>query len=106
MNPPVQAQNQTESSVRVSISEAARLFGINPRTIRRAIKDQHLRYIVVQNRYKISFASLVTWSQSTGALKRKRDEHGIGQWVDQWKIKNTRFSPRPPAEKTTDKKEI
>ena len=86
-----------ESAVRVSISEASRLFGISQRTIRRAIQTQKLRYIVVQNRYKILFASLVTWSQSKDVLRQRRDQQGIGQWVDQWKIKNVRYSPRPPV---------
>jgi excisionase family DNA binding protein len=86
----------SEQPVRVSINEAARLFGINPRTIRRALQSQELRYIVVRNRYKILFSSLVTWSQSRTSLRNKRDKEGIGQWVDQWKIKNTLYSPRPP----------
>ena len=86
-----------ESPVRVSVSEAARLFGVNPRTIRRAIQEQKIRYIVVQNRYKISFSSLVQWSQSTGHLRSQRDKDGIGQWVDTWKIRTVRYSPRPPA---------
>lgn len=86
-----------EHQVRVTISEAARLFGVNPRTIRRAIQKQELRYIVVQNRYKILFSSLIPWSQKWTSIQNKRDQKGIGQWVDQWKIRNTRYSPRPPA---------
>ncbi len=87
---------QAEQAVRVTVSEAARLFGVNPRTIRRALKEQKLRYIVVRNRYKILFSSLVLWSQQSHAIQRKRDRHGIGQWVDLWKIKNTLYSPRAP----------
>jgi excisionase family DNA binding protein len=85
-----------EQIVRVTVSEAARLFGVNPRTIRRAITAQQLRYIVVQNRYKISFPSLVAWSQEQANVRRKRDDKGIGQWVDQWRIRNLKFSPRSP----------
>lgn len=87
---------QAEQTVRVTVSEAARLFGVNPRTIRRALKEQNLRYIVVRNRYKILFSSLVVWSQQSHAIQRKRDRRGIGQWVDVWKIKNTLYSPRAP----------
>jgi len=83
-------------TVRVSISEAARLFGVNPRTIRRAIASGELRYVVVQGRYKLHFGSLVSWSQRTVTARNKRDAQGIGQWVDQWKIKNPKFSPREP----------
>ena len=86
----------SDHQVRVSVSEAARLFGVNPRTIRRAITGGSLRYIVVRNRYKIAFPSLVEWSQSQPLIKYKRDRAGIGQWIDQWKIRNTKFSPRAP----------
>lgn len=85
--------------VRVSVGEAARLFGVNSRTIRRAIKNQELLYIVVRNRYKILFSSLVNWSQTWTSIKNKRDRLGIGQWVDQWKIKNKLYSPREPQDK-------
>jgi len=88
-----------EQLVRVTVSEAARLFGVNPRTIRRAITAQELRYIVVRNRYKISFPSLVTWSQGQAKLRRKRDEQGIGQWIDQWRMRNLKYSPRTPETK-------
>ncbi len=89
--------NDTESNViRVSISEASRLFGIHQRTIRRAITTGELRYIVVRGRYKIQFESLVNWSQRSTAARTKRDTEGIGQWVSQWKIRNPKFSPRAP----------
>lgn len=87
------------NEIRVSVSEAARLFGVNPRTIRRAMGAGTLRYIVVRGRYKIAFASLVAWSQTQPTVRRKRDQGGIGQWVDQWKIRNTLYSPRPPSTK-------
>ena len=90
-------------SLRVSVSEAARLFGVNPRTIQRAIKDGKLRYIVVKNRYKILFSSLVSWSQSQIKIQNKRDSLGLGQWVEKWKIKNTLYSPRPPQSVSSQK---
>ena len=79
--------------IRVSISEAARLFGVNPQTIRRAIRAQEITYIVVAGRYKINFESLVKWSQSKTTVKNKSEQKGIGQYVDRWKIKNTLYSP-------------
>jgi excisionase family DNA binding protein len=87
-----------EQAVRVSVSEAARLFGVNPRTIRRAISSGELRYVVVRGRYKLHFGSLVSWSQRTITARNKRDTHGIGQWVEQWKIKNPKYSPRTPQQ--------
>ncbi len=83
--------------VRLSVSEAARLFGVSQRTIRRAIKDEQLTYVVVQGRYKINFESLLRWSQRTTTARNKRDKAGIGQYVDKWKIKNKLYSPNPKS---------
>jgi len=100
----MEPREKPELTVRVSIGEAARLFGVHPRTIHRALKEQKLRYIVVNNRYKILFSSLVAWSQSQIKIQNKRDQQGIGQWVEKWKIRNTRYSPRPPAPPQTEGK--
>lgn len=81
--------------IRVSVSEAARLFGVESNTIRRAIKRQELRYIVVQGRYKLNFDSLIEWSQNRTTVKNKMNERGIGQYVNAWKIKAKKFSPNP-----------
>ena len=86
-------EKEAKFPVRVSVSEAARLFGVDAHTIRRAIKDQELIYIVVQGRYKINFESLVTWSQNRTTVKNKMNLKGIGQFLDKWKIKNKKFSP-------------
>lgn len=84
-----------QNSIRVSVSEAARLFGVSPMTIRRAIKERLVTYVVVQNRYKISFESLVKWSQQSVTTRNKLAGKGIGQFVFQWKIRNTLYSPNP-----------
>jgi len=91
--------------IRVSISEAARLFGVNPQTIRRAIKSQDITYVVVAGRYKINFESLVKWSQKKTTVKNKSEKFGIGQYVDKWKIKNTLYSPSKKSLNTKNKKE-
>ena len=79
--------------VRLSVLEAARLFGVNAQTIRRAIKDQEITYIVVGGRYKINFESLVRWSQRKTTVQNKMNTRGIGQYVGKWRIKNTLYSP-------------
>ncbi len=79
--------------IRLSPSQAAQLFGVNERSIRRAINQGELRYIVVQGRYKINFEDLVKWSQKMPSRMQKRDEEGIGQYVEKWHIKNPKFSP-------------
>jgi excisionase family DNA binding protein len=81
--------------IRVSISEAAKLFGVNAQTIRRAIKSEDLSYVIVQGRYKISFESLLKWSQQHSTINNKMESKGIGQYVEQWKIRNKLYSPNP-----------
>lgn len=97
--PTLSSANSKDESiiVRVSVSEAARLFGINPRTVRRAMAANEIRYIVVRGRYAIQFESLVRWSQNRITIKNKLDSKGIGQWIEQWKIRMPKFSPRPPG---------
>jgi excisionase family DNA binding protein len=85
----------TETVIRLSVSEAAKLFGVSLLTIRRAIKAKEITYVVIHNRYKISFESLVKWSQRTATIRNKMQSRGIGQFVDVWKIKNTLYSPNP-----------
>ena len=81
--------------IRVSISEASRLFGVDPKTIRRAIKNQEVKYVVVQGRYKVNFESLLEWSQGRTTVRNKLNKKGLGQYVDKWKIKNKLYSPNP-----------
>jgi hypothetical protein len=87
----------SDNIIRLSVSEAAKLFGISTQTqtIRRAIADQELHYVVVHNRYKISFESLVKWSQSSTRVKNKSNTKGIGQFVTAWRVKNKKYSPNP-----------
>lgn len=84
-----------DNVVRITVSEAARLFGISQRTVRRALANQEITYVVVQGRYKINFESVLRWSQSATTVRNKRDKQGIGQYVEKWKIKNKLFSPNP-----------
>lgn len=83
--------------IRLSVSEAARLFGVSTRTIRRAIAAGDVTYVVVQGRYKLNFESLLRWSQKTTTVRNKRDNRGIGQFVHQWNIRNKLFSPNPKS---------
>jgi excisionase family DNA binding protein len=92
----------SDNIIRLSVSEAAKIFGVSTQTVRRAIADQELHYVVVQNRYKISFESLVKWSQSSARIKNKSNTLGIGQFVTQWRVKNKKYSPNPGV---FDKKE-
>jgi len=85
----------TPKVIRLSVSEAAKIFGIHERTIRRAIKEHELHYVVVQGRYKINFDSVLKWSQKNPVIRNKTERRGIGQFVEKWRISNTLFSPNP-----------
>ncbi|MBI5729112.1 MAG: helix-turn-helix domain-containing protein [Candidatus Magasanikbacteria bacterium] len=89
--------SNSKEMVRVSISEAARLFGVNTQTVRRAIRSQEVTYVIVGGRYKINFESLVKWSQRHTTVRNKLAKKGIGQFVNKWKIKNPLFSPNPKS---------
>lgn len=86
---------QDNISVRVTVSEAAKLFGVTERTVRTAIKRGDVQYVVVRGRYRINFDSLLSWSQKSTRRRNQRDSQGIGRYVGQWKIKNKKFSPNP-----------
>jgi len=81
--------------IRLSVSEAAKFFGIDAKTIRRAIAARDINYVVVRGRYKIDFDSLLKWSQARPTVKNKLNKDGVGQYVDKWKISAPLFSPNP-----------
>jgi len=83
--------------IRLSVSEAAKFFGVEQKTIRRALKTGDLRYVVVRGRYRVTFESLLDWSQRRPKVKNKLATQGVGQYVDKWKIKNKLYSPNPVA---------
>lgn len=79
--------------IRLAVSEAAKLFGISTKTIRVAIKNNELIYIVARGRYKINFESLLVWSQKSTKRNNLLSKQGIGQYVDKWRIKTKKYSP-------------
>lgn len=94
---PKKDSDKPKEMIRVSVSEAARLFGVNAQTIRRAVAAQEITYVIVAGRYKINFESLVRWSQIHTTVKNKTANRGIGQFVEKWKIKNPLYSPNPKS---------
>ena len=86
--------------IRISISEAARLFGVSTKTIRQAIYNDEIRYITVRGRYKLNFKSVLAWSQRSTRRRNQMTQKGIGQFVDSWKITNIKYSPLVPPEIT------
>lgn len=78
-------ERRSERHVWLSVSESAKLGGIDAKTIRRAIKNKKLRYKVSGNRYAINLLSLIEFSHSNPKLRNKFYSHGLGQYVDSFK---------------------
>ena len=91
--------------VRVTVSEAAKLFGVSGKTIRQALKNNDLRYVITRGRYRINFDSLLEWSQNSARRRTILSTSGIGRYVNQWKINNTKYSPNVKLFKESDLKE-
>lgn len=90
-----QTPENAKDMIRLSVSEAAKLFGLSAQTIRHAIKNQEIRYVVVRGRYRVAFESVLDWSQQQTTTRNKLVRKGIGQYVDRWKIRNKLYSPNP-----------
>ena len=68
----------------LSLSLAAQLGGIKPKTIRRAIEQDWIKFKIEHNRYLINCASLIRYLNSRTKLKNKFDTQGLGQYVKKW----------------------
>ncbi len=69
----------------LTVSQAAKLFGVDQKTIRRAIKSKQVIYIVEDNRYSIEMGSLLKWSYASTKLKNKLNTEGVGKFIKEWK---------------------
>lgn len=77
---------KVNSPVWLSVSEAAKIGGVQGKTIRRAIKfDPSLAYRIVKNRYQIELGSLLVFLNKNTKLKNKLIGFGFGQYVDKWR---------------------
>lgn len=77
-------KTNTENPIWLSVSEAAKAGGVQTKTIRRAIKKE-LKFKVKGNRYFINLSSLIIYLHKNTKLKNKLNEHGIGQYIKEWK---------------------
>lgn len=65
-----------------SVSSSAKLAGVDPKTIRRALKnDSGLSYKIVKDRYKIELGSLLEFLNKSTKLKNKLKNNGLGQYL-------------------------
>lgn len=78
-------QKPISNKLWLSVSQAAKLIGVEQKTIRRAIKTKQIIYLVNENRYNIETGSLIKWAHKTTKLKNKLNQEGIGKFVQEWK---------------------
>ena len=78
-------QNSNSNKLWLSVSQAAKLFGVEQKTIRRAIKTKQVAYLVFKNRYNIEMGSLIKWAHKSTKLKNKLNIEGVGKFVKDWK---------------------
>lgn len=82
------SQNEkfNKKEIWISVSEAADLGGVNPKTIRRALKESPvLVYKIVKDRYKIELESLIKFMNTNTKLNNKFLYLGLGQYVAKWR---------------------
>ncbi len=72
-------------AIKLTISESAKLLGVDALTIRRALKKNEVRHIISQGRYKIDCADLFRWARQKNNLTKKLNNAGIGQFIEKWK---------------------
>jgi len=77
--------NEIKAPIWLSVSEAAKIGGVQTKTIRRAIQYNKVKYKIIGNRYLIDLASLLIFLQAKTKLKNKLNQLGLGQYVDKWK---------------------
>lgn len=76
----------------LSVSEAAKLGGVQTKTIRRALKAE-LKFKIIKNRYQIELGSLLTFVYSNKKLQNKFLDNGLGQYVGVWEKEKNHLIP-------------
>jgi excisionase family DNA binding protein len=84
----IQLNKNAPNPLWLSISEAAKLGGVQAKTIRRAIQSKSIKYKVVKNRYLVDFVSIVLYLHKNTKLKNKFYNFGIGQYFKSIKSEN------------------
>ena len=81
----IKTEKKKDKQIWLSVSESAKLGGVDAKTIRRAIKSKKLKYRVNGNRYAIRLYSLIEFSHDNAKLRNKFYHCGLGQYVEKFK---------------------
>ena len=75
-------EKEINSPLWFSVSSSAKIGGVAPKTIRRALKsDSGLKYKIIKDRYKIELGSLLSFLNKNTKLKNKLNKNGLGQYL-------------------------
>jgi len=77
--------HDTANPIWLTMAEAAKLGGIQKRTIKRAVRANAIRYRIVESRYQVDMRATLLYFLSKKKLWNKLIEFGIGQYVEKWK---------------------
>jgi hypothetical protein len=76
---------KTYNPLWLSVSEAAKMGGVQNKTIRRAIQSNSVKFKIIKNRYLIELTSLIIFLHTKTKLKNKLNQFGVGQYIKEWK---------------------
>ncbi len=79
-----QAFFEPENPIWLSVSESAKIGGVQSKTIRRAIQSSLVKYKIVGNRYLIELSTVLKFLLSKTKLKNKFVKFGLGQYLEQF----------------------
>lgn len=65
----------------LSVSEAAKISGVNQKTIRRAIQAKQINYKIQKDRYLLNLNAVIQYMCSNTKLKNKFNQYGLGQYI-------------------------
>ncbi len=84
LSPPPFLLKKIEHPIWLSVSESAKICGVNAKTIRRALQSNAIKYKIIQNRYSIDFSSLIQHALKHKKLRNKFNTQGLGQYTQEW----------------------
>lgn len=75
------ALNNIQNPIWLSVSEAAKISGVNQKTIRRAIQGKQINYKIHKDRYLLNLSAVMQYMHTNTKLKNKFNQYGLGQYL-------------------------
>lgn len=75
------ANNIITNPIWLSVSETAKICGVNQKTIRRAIQAKQINYKIYKDRYLLNLSAVIEYMHSNKKLLNKFKQYGLGQYL-------------------------